>query len=67
MSANRVRKVTVNLPGELLERAQKLTGKGITETLTAGLEELDRRARLTALRKLKGRVSFELDLERTRR
>lgn len=65
--SSKIRRVTVNLPADLLERSQKLTGKGITETVTAGLEELDRRARLTALRKLKGRVAFELDLDRTRR
>lgn len=67
MNAKEIRKVTVNLPADLLERAQKQTGKGITETVIAGLEELDRRARMTALRTLKGRVAFELDLKRTRR
>lgn len=57
----------MNLPADLLERAQKQTGTGITETIIAGLDALDRRTQLTALRTLKGRVAFELDLELTRR
>jgi hypothetical protein len=61
-----LRKVTVNLPEELLERAQALTGKGITETLIEGLRELERGRRLSALRKLKGKIRLDLDLNETR-
>lgn len=61
-----VKKVTVNLPEELLERAKRLTGKGITETLIDGLHELERERKLSALRKLKGKVRFELELDKTR-
>jgi hypothetical protein len=61
------KKITANLPAKLLARAQKLTGKGITETLIAGLEELDRSQRRSALRALRGKVRLELDLEETRR
>jgi hypothetical protein len=60
------KKITANLPAKLLARAQKLTGKGITETLIAGLEELERTQRRSALRALRGKVRFELDLEETR-
>jgi hypothetical protein len=63
----RTRKVTVNLPAETLENALRLTGKGITLTLVEGLHELERRARRSALRSLKGKVRFELDLAETRR
>jgi hypothetical protein len=63
----RTRKVTVNLPAETLENALRLTGKGITLTLVEGLHELERRARRSALRRLKGKVRFELDLAETRR
>ncbi len=45
----------------------KLTGKGLTPTLLEGLRELERRAKRSALRKLRGKVRFELDLDRTRR
>jgi hypothetical protein len=61
-----VRKITANIPAELLERAQRATGLGITETLVAGLEELQRTQKRSALRALRGRVKIELDLEATR-
>jgi hypothetical protein len=62
-----LRKVTANIPQELLENAQRLTGKGITLTLVEGLKALDRNVRRSALRQLRGKVRFELDLGRTRR
>lgn len=61
------RKITANIPAQLLARAQQLTGLGITETLVAGLEELDRARKRSALRSLRGKVRFQLDLEKTRR
>jgi hypothetical protein len=65
--AEPIKKITANLPAKLLERAQQATGLGITETLVAGLEELERSRKRSALRALRGRVRFELDLSRTRR
>jgi hypothetical protein len=62
-----LRKVTVNLPVRTLEGAMKVTGKGLTSTIVEGLEELERRAKRSALRRLKGKVRFELDLDETRR
>ena len=62
-----LRKVTANIPAEILENAQRLTGKGVTLTLVEGLKSLDRNARLSALRQLRGKVRFDLDLVRTRR
>ena len=63
----KLKKVTVNLPEEVLANAQRLTGKGITSTVIEGLEALERRSLRSALRDLRGKVRFELDLERTRR
>lgn len=65
--AGSVKKITANLPAELLSRAQRATGLGITETLVAGLEELERSRKRSALRGLRGRVKFQLDLDTTRR
>jgi hypothetical protein len=62
-----VKKITANIPARLLERAQDVTGLGITETLVAGLLELERSRRRSALRMLRGKVRFELDLAKTRR
>jgi len=61
-----IKKVTVNLPAALLERVQQATGKGITETLVASLEEFDRREKLRELASLRGKIDFDLDLEYTR-
>jgi len=63
----RLKKVTVNLPEQTLVNATRITGKGITPTIIEGLHELERKRNRSALRALKGRVRFELDLEKTRR
>jgi hypothetical protein len=60
------KKITANIPAELLERAQEATGLGITETLVAGLLELRRSRKRSALRGLRGKVRFQLDLKTTR-
>ena len=62
-----VKKITANIPAKLLRKAQDTTGLGITDTLIAGLEELERSHRRSVLRGLRGRVEFDLDLESTRR
>lgn len=61
------RKVTVNLPRETLARAQRLTGKGVTATLVEALAALERQEKRAALRSLRGKIAFDLDLEKTRR
>jgi hypothetical protein len=60
------KKITANLPAKLLANAQKATGLGITETLVAGLRELERAQKRSALRGLRGQIRFELDLDKTR-
>jgi hypothetical protein len=65
--AERVRKVTVNVPADLLDDAIRITAKGITPTIVEGLNEIRRRAKRSALRQLRGKVRFQLDLETTRR
>ena len=65
LRAEKTRKVTVNLPISLLERALAITGKGLTPTLVEALAELDRRAHRSALRGLRGKIAFDLDLKKT--
>lgn len=60
-----VRKITANIPADILANAQRTTGKGVTLTLIEGLKALDRQARLSALRQLRGKVGFDLDLDRS--
>jgi hypothetical protein len=62
-----LKKVTINVPVQILDRARTITGRGITETIVEGLLELDRQRKRSALRALRGRVKFELDLEKNRR
>jgi len=61
------KKVTVNVPADVLDRARTITKRGITETIVEGLLELDRQRKRSALRALRGDVRFELDLEKTRK
>jgi hypothetical protein len=60
------RRVTANLPVALLDRARRVTGKGITETLREGLELVRRSAAAARARTLRGRLRLDLDLEASR-
>jgi hypothetical protein len=60
------RKVTVELPEELLQKAQKSTGKGITATIRQGLELVAAGRAYDQLRKLKGSVKLAIDLKALR-
>jgi hypothetical protein len=61
-----VRRITANLPADLLEEATAVTGKGITETLIAGLEFVRRSRAYAKAQALKGKVQLQIDLEQTR-
>lgn len=52
------RKVTVELPPDLLEKAQQATGSGLTQTIRAGLQLLAASEAYAELRKMRGRVQF---------
>ncbi len=65
--AEAIKKVTVNVPELVLERARKITGRGVTETIVEALRELERQKRRSTLRGLKGKIRFSLELEKTRR
>jgi len=54
-------KVTVDVPGDLLRRAQKTTGQGITATIRTGLQLVAATGAYEALRRLRGRVRFSVD------
>lgn len=60
-------RTTVDLPEDLLEEARRLWHfRTKQETLTAGLEELVRKAHREALRGLAGKVELDLDVGRAR-
>ena len=56
-------KVTVQVPASLLKDAQSITGAGITQTITAGLEKLAASAAYQELFSLKGKHRLELDID----
>lgn len=61
-------RTTLNLPGNLLEEAQRLLGfTSKTDTVILSLTELVRRKRIDELKSLMGHVDLELDLDRSRR
>ena len=60
------RRITANLPTDLLEQAQVATGRGITDTLIEGLERLRRADAFNKGMALKGKVRLSIDLETSR-
>lgn len=60
------RKITVHIPEDLLERAQKSSGQGITETVRQGLRLVAAGDTFRRVAKLRGTVKFSLDLARLR-
>ena len=56
------KKITVHVPGELLEKARRETGAGITETVRQGLRLLAAGETYRKLRKLRGKVRIAIDL-----
>ncbi|MGB2603504.1 MAG: hypothetical protein WBC78_07910 [Candidatus Sulfotelmatobacter sp.] len=56
------RKITVEIPGDLLERAQKASGAGITQTVRTGLQLLAASKAYDRLRELRGKVRFSRTL-----
>jgi len=54
----RARKITVEIPPELLERAQQASGTGITQTVRTGLQLVAASQTYAKLRGLRGKVRF---------
>ena len=56
----------MELPADLLRRAQRATGDGITSTIRRGLELVAAGEAYRDLRRMKGKVSFSIDLNTLR-
>ena len=52
------RKITVEVPVELLERAQEASGAGVTQTVRTGLQLVAASRTYARLRNLRGKVRF---------
>ncbi len=53
-----VRKITIEVPPELLEKAQRASGSGITQTVCTGLQLVAVSHAYGRLRQLRGKVRF---------
>jgi hypothetical protein len=56
------RKITVEVPPELLERAQRASGSGVTQTVRTGLQLVAASNAYARLRELRGKVRFSRTL-----
>ena len=57
------RKITIEIPADLLEKAQQATGSGITQTVRTGLQLAAASQTYANLRQLRGKVRFSLALD----
>jgi hypothetical protein len=60
------RKITVEVPEDLIERALRSSGEGVTATIRRGLELVAAGRAYDDLKALRGKVRLRLDLERLR-
>lgn len=61
-----LKKLTIQVPEELLERATAASGQGITPTIRRGLELMAASGAYAKLRRLKGKVKFHVRLAELR-
>lgn len=62
-----LRKITVQVPGHVLEKAQAYTGEGVTQTVTAALKHLASIQAQQAALKLRGKVKFSVGYDEIKR
>ena len=60
------KRVTANLPDDLLRQAMEVTGKGITETLVEGLFRVKRARAFEKAQALRQNIVLKVDLEESR-
>jgi hypothetical protein len=54
------KKITVEVPADLLEKAQQATGAGVTQTIRTGLQLAAASQAYARLRQLRGKYQFSL-------
>lgn len=62
MVAAAVKKITIEVPEELLEKAQEATGAGITQTIRTGLQLVAASRAYAQLREARGQFRFSRTL-----
>lgn len=66
MIDNMTKRITANLPAALLDEATSASGKGITETLIAGLELVKRSRAFAKAQAIRGKIHLDLDMDEIR-
>jgi hypothetical protein len=64
--ARQLKKLTVEVPADLLERATTASGQGVTPTVRKGLELVAAAGAYGRLRRLRGKVKFSVALSALR-
>jgi len=59
----RARKITVEVPAELLDKAQRASGASITQTVRAGLQLMAASEAYARLLQFRGKVRFSRSVE----
>lgn len=62
-----LKKITVMLPSDLLDRATAASGEGITPTIRKGLEAMAAAGAYDGLRSLRGKLKLRIDVDELRR
>ncbi|MBI3556406.1 MAG: hypothetical protein HY074_09105 [Deltaproteobacteria bacterium] len=65
-SSRKNKRITANIPADLLKDATDATQEGITETLIQGLKLIKRSLAYEKAQALKGKLKLEIDLEKSR-
>jgi hypothetical protein len=60
------KKITIHIPEDLLAKAQKSTGEGITETIRRGLQLVAAGQAYEKARSLRGKVKFSISTKKLR-
>ncbi len=61
-------RTTLDIPQQLIEEAQKILGfKSKTDTVIVSLQEFIRRKRMDELKGLVGKISLDIDLDKSRK
>ena len=63
----KMRKITLVLPDDLIRRAQEATQKNLTATVKEGLRILSASQAYDALLKLRGKLKLDIDLDELRK
>ena len=64
--AAHLKKITVLVPNDLLDRATRATGQGLTPTIRKGLEAMAATGAYAYFRRRRGKVAYALNVEKLR-